>query len=157
MLKDKQMCFIKKKADYFFFFQLFILNLRKHRMKDKKKYNSDVATICWDNRGFFLFEMKNTNAEYGAQETVNQFDYFITESEGKPYKVVVDTNKSLILPNNDSFEYFFKHNKEKNKIAVVATQLPMQLIMKFMYKYKNVKNTKLFRCREEAINWITND
>lgn len=126
-------------------------------MKISKKYESDVVSIHWDERGFFLLEMKNTNAEYDLQETINQFDYFITTSNNTPYKVIVNTVENLVLPTDESLQYFFKHNKEENKIAIVTTQLPMQLIVRFMYKYENVQNTKMFRDLEEAIQWIIKD
>ena len=126
-------------------------------MQEKIEYDSPIAHIYWDERGFFMFKMKNTNAIYDEEETMRQFDFFITHTDGKPYKVIVDTRESLVFPTDDSFDYFFKHNKSVNKNAVIVNSLPMQLLMGQMYKGSKIKNTQLFKNEDEAIDWLLKD
>jgi len=126
-------------------------------MHNKIEYDSPIANIYWDERGFYMFKMKNSSAIYDEEETIRQFDFFITHSQGKPYKVAVDTRESLVFPTDASFDYFFEHNKMVNKNAVIANSLPMQLMMGQMYKGSQIKNTKLFKTEEEAIAWLLND
>lgn len=126
-------------------------------MLEKNEYDSPIANIYWDERGFFMFKMKNTNAIYDEEETKLQFEFLITYSKGKPYKVIVDTRESLVFPTDDSFDYFFDNHKSVNKNAVIVNSLPMQLLMGQMYKGSKVENTRLFKTEEEAIEWLLND
>jgi hypothetical protein len=123
-------------------------------MQDAIEYDSPVANIKWDNRGFFIFTLKNTSAIYDETEAKHQFNFFITKSEGNPYKVLMDTRDSLVFPTDGAFDYFFEHNKEENRAAIIATSLPMQLLIGQMLKGGEVQNTTLFKSEEEAIDWL---
>src|SRR5690554_5117905 len=118
--------------DYIF---LFILSIyleytdQKITMNCNKEYDSPVANIKWDKRGFFVFTLKNTNAIYDKEETINQFNYFLEQSNGEPYKVLMDSTDSLVFPTDCAFEYFFEKNKEENTTAIIATSLPMQIYL----------------------------
>lgn len=126
-------------------------------MQNTNEYDSPIANIYWDERGFFMFTMKNTDAVYDDEETQKQFEFLISFAKGKPYKVLVDTRESLVFPTDESFEYFFEHNKPLNKTAVIANSLPMRLMMGQMYKGNEVKNIKILKTKEEAIDWLLND
>lgn len=121
------------------------------------EYDSPIANIVWDEKGIFIFKLKNTSAIYGKEETKRQFDFFIKHSKGKPYKVIVDTRESLVFPTDDAFNYYFKHNKSINRTAIVANSLPMQLMIGHMLKREKVPNTATFKTIEEAIEWILKD
>lgn len=125
-------------------------------MNCNKEYDSPVANIKWDKRGFFVFTLKNTNAIYDKEETINQFNYFLEQSNGEPYKVLLDSTDSLVFPTDCAFEYFFEKNKEENPTAIIATSLPMQILMGQMLKGSEVTNTKLFKTEEQAIEWLMN-
>ncbi|PKR81739.1 hypothetical protein CW751_04250 [Brumimicrobium salinarum] len=124
-------------------------------MKNKVEFDSPVAHIIKDERGFFLFTLKDTTSVYDLEETRQQFDFFINNSNGKPYKVLMDATGSFTFPTEEAFEYFFEHNKEVNKTAIVVTSLPMQLLMGHMLKHERTTNTKLFKSRDEAVEWLT--
>ena len=126
-------------------------------MPNKTEYDSPIANMYWDERGFFMFKLKNTTAIYDEEETKRQFDFFNTHSKGIPYKVIVDTRDSLVFPTDDSFDYFFEHNELANKNAIIINSLPMQLLISQMYKGNRTENTKLFKTEEEAIEWLLND
>jgi hypothetical protein len=68
-----------------------------------------VANIKWDNRGFFIIILKNSSAIYDLEEAKLQFEFFISKSKGKPYKVLMDTRDSLVFPTDGAFDYFFEH------------------------------------------------
>lgn len=123
-------------------------------MQIHDEYDSPVANIKWDKRGFFIFKLKDTDAVYDQEETELQYAYFISRTNGKPYKVLMDSRDSLVFPTDCAFDYFFEHNKEENFTAIIATSLPMQLLMGQMMKGAEVTNTKLFKTEEEAIEWL---
>lgn len=127
-------------------------------MSELIKYESTVVNITWDeDAGLFKFIMKNTNATYDEQEVKKQFDFFKKYSNNRPYKVLIDTRDSPNLPTDEAFEYFFNNNNTLGKNAIIAKDLPFQILMSQMYKINNIQNHKLFRSEYEALQWLLED
>lgn len=119
-----------------------------------KKYESAVVKITWDNSAeLFIFRMKNTNASYDEHEVIKQFGFLQEHSNNKSYKVLIDTRYSPNLPTDEAFEYFFNNNNTLGKNAIIAKDLPFQILMSQMFKIKNIQNHKLFKSEQEALKW----
>lgn len=127
-------------------------------MPDLIKYESPVVKITWDEKsGLFVFKMKDINATYDEPEVIRQYEFFNKHSNNKPYKVLIDTRESPNLPTEEAFEYFFNNNNPHSKNAIIAKDLPFQILMSQMYKIRGVENCKLFKTEEEALKWILED
>lgn len=124
-------------------------------MQNTHEYNSPVASIKWDERGFFKFKLKSESAIYDKNEVINQYNYLMKETKGSSYKLLMDATDSLVFPTDDAFEYFFDKNSGRTTIAIIVTSLPMQILMGQMLKSSGITNAKLFKSESEAIQWIT--
>lgn len=120
----------------------------------KEHYNSPVAEITRDENGIFICKLKDSKGSYDTEETKRQFDFFIKHSDGKPYKVILDTSESYNFPTDGAFSYFFKNNKLVNKIAIITHTLPMRLLLEQTFRSNKVGNTLFFKTFEEAYQWI---
>lgn len=127
-------------------------------MSNTVEYDSSVAHISWDeDNSIFIFKMKSTSDSYDAKEVRLQLDFFMKHSNNKPYKVLVDTRESPSLPTDNAFDYFFDNNNSRSKNAIVADDLPFQILMSQIYRIKNIQNCKVFKTEEEAIAWLLED
>lgn len=123
-------------------------------MNMEKRFDSPVASITLEDNLLFISKLKNTSAEYDEEEVKKQFDFFYGHAQGKPYKVLLDTRDSLVLPTDESFTYFFKFNRPESKTAIIANSLPTSLLMSQMLKLGRVENTKVFKSEERAREWL---
>src|SRR5690554_5363727 len=109
-------------------------------MQNTHEYNSPVASIKWDERGFFKFKLKSESAIYDKNEVINQYNYLMKETKGSSYKLLMDATDSLVFPTDDAFEYFFDKNSGRTTIAIIVTSLPMQILMGQMLKSSGITN-----------------
>lgn len=121
------------------------------------KYDSSVASITINEKGIYLFNLKDTYTAYNKIELENQFEFFNKNSNGKPYKVIFDANDSINMPTDDAGLYFRENNRPDDRYAIVSNKLPIQIFMGNLIKNKNVKNANLFKTNEEAMSWLMAD
>jgi hypothetical protein len=118
------------------------------------EYDSPVANIYLDERNIFIFKLKESGAIYDVEEGVNQYEFLNYHSKGKPYKIVVDTRGSLIIPTSKACEFYLDIDNSKNFVALIVNSLPMQLLLGQMSKNKNIPISKIFKNKVAAFEWI---
>lgn len=123
-------------------------------MSKPVEYDSLIANITQDENGVFFFYLKNTSAIYNIEETKKQFNFFEQHSPDQPYKVVVDTRDSLVFPTEEALKYYFNKSNPKNKMAIIANSLPMQLMKRQIFKDSSKANNQSFKNKEDAFKWI---
>lgn len=126
-------------------------------MPDTIHYDSPVASITLDNEGIFIFKLKDTYIAYNGIELEKHFILFLKHSKEKAYKVLIDATESVNLPTDDAGFYFRENNRPEDRFAIVSNSLPVQIFMGQLIKQREVKNIKLFKNREEAMEWLTED
>ncbi|RYM31310.1 hypothetical protein ERX46_16645 [Brumimicrobium glaciale] len=123
-------------------------------MLNKIEYDSPVARITIDNEGIFIFKLKDTSSIYDIEEARSQYRFMNLHSEGKPYKAIIDTRGSLVLPTDAACDYYFEGNNFENIMALVVNSLPMKLLLGRMFRHENVPNSKIFKNDEDAYEWL---
>ena len=123
-------------------------------MLNNIEYDSPVAKITLDERGIFDFKLKDSSSIYDVKEARNQYRFMNLHSKGKPYKAVIDTRGSILLPTDAACNYYFEGNNFENIVALVVDSLPMKLLLSRMFKHENVPNSKIFKNDIEAFEWI---
>ncbi len=123
-------------------------------MSNTTQYNSPIASINIDENGIFIFNLKDTYTSYDGNEARKQFDFFRDNSNGQPYKVLVDSSNSVNIPTEKAVLVFKKQNKPEYKFAIYVTNLPIQIYVGQLSKYNKYHNVKLFKSKEKAIKWL---
>lgn len=121
---------------------------------EKDEYDSPIAHIQQNENGIFICTLKDTRAVFGIQEMKNQFQFFIQHSQGKTFKVILDTSISLNFPTDEVFDYFIENNSPKSRFAIVTQTLPMRLLFEQIITHNKITNTLFFRSIEAAKEWL---
>lgn len=125
-------------------------------MENKIIYDSTIASVYFDNKGFFVYSLKESKTALDAVEAEKQFDFFNKVSDGKPMKLIVDVSKSLKLPTDESAIFFRNNYNPESYMAIVTPYSSSLLFYRQTLRYREIKNTKVFKTMEEAEDWIIN-
>lgn len=123
---------------------------------ERNQYESPVVQIIQDENGIFICKLKDSKVSYDAHEIKRHFDFYIEQSQGRPYKAILDTTSSFNFPTDGAFDYFLKINDTRNTFAIVTNTLPMRLLIEQTFRYNNVTNALFFRKIEDAYKWLIN-
>lgn len=123
-------------------------------MPNTTQYNSPVASITIEEDGFYLLKLKDTFIAFNDIELEKQFNFFNKHSKGEPYRVLIDTSESINIPTDEAGLYYRANNRPEYRFAFVSTNFPFQIFISQLIIQREVKNMKLFKTSEAAIEWL---
>lgn len=123
-------------------------------MKKKILYSSSIAEVYHDDRGFYVYTLKESKTALDVQEAEKQFDFFAEQSGGGAIKLIVDVSNSLKLPSDES-AIFFRENYNPDSYMAIITPNPSSLLFyRQTLRFREIRNTKVFKTMEEAEEWL---
>jgi len=106
-----------------------------------------------DKRGFLRLTLLNNDALFDLTEAKKQLEAENLLTNNQPYRLLIDTRKSVIMPDKEAEKHISLAQSRKVE-AIIITSLYYRILAK--YYIKHLKNTpaKVFRKEEDAIAWL---
>lgn len=112
-----------------------------------------VTEITKDPRGFIELKLLNTNEVFDLAEAKLQFDTVQRITEGKLYKLLVDTTDSNVSPTKEA-QAFILAIENRIAEALIVKSLAYKILARFYMKSSKNNPTRIFTSRKKAIDWL---
>ena len=113
---------------------------------------TNVAIVKKDS-GFLRVTFFDTDAAFDLSEAKKQYQGILSITDGKPFKVLVDTRNSWALPENEA-QHYLSNLDDKIAEAIVVKTLAVRIFSKLHEKLNKKNPTKVFTQEEKAIEWL---
>jgi len=122
-------------------------------LESAKVIRTNVAELSMDKRGFLRLTLLNNDALFDLTEAKKQLEAENLLTNNQPYRLLIDTRKSVIMPDKEAEKHISLAQSRKVE-AIIITSLYYRILAK--YYIKHLKNTpaKVFRKEEDAIAWL---
>jgi len=118
-----------------------------------KKVHTKTTEMTFDSRGFIVIRLLSTNEEYDLEEAKLQHKTALNFTGGKPYLALVDTLGATVVPSKEAENYIL-NVQDRVAEAIVIESLAYRIIAKFYMKKSKHNPTKIFKHKDEAIEWL---
>lgn len=136
-------------------FQLYIctFNIFICLMFFKKVYTKTTEMSYDEDRGIVFIRLLSTNEDFDLEEAKLQHKTILKFTEGEPYLALIDTLGASVLPSKEA-EQYIANVTDRIAEAIVIESLPYRIVAKFYMKKSKHNPTKIFKTKEEAIDWL---
>lgn len=118
-----------------------------------KKVHTKTTEMSYDSRGFLVIRLLSTNESYDLEEAKLQHKTALNFTGGKPYLALIDTLGATVMPTKEAENYILNVT-DRIAEAIVIESLPYRILSKFYLKKSKHNPTKIFKSKEEAIEWL---
>ncbi|MDX1651279.1 MAG: hypothetical protein R3277_02230 [Brumimicrobium sp.] len=122
-------------------------------MTKERVYETSVAILFWDEKGFVRLNFKDTGITYDLALAKKHLEMALEISNGLPFKILIDTRDCNLIIDKDAQD-FSANISMKIAEAVIVNNLSMRILSKFYMKQNKKTPVRIFSSEEKAVAWL---
>lgn len=122
-------------------------------MRDSPTVVTTNVAVLKKDLGFIRSTFFDSDTAFDLQEAKKQYQGILSITEGKPFKVLVDTRNSWIVPEKEAQSYI-SNLEGKIAEAIIVKTLAVRILSNFYIKLNEKVPSKVFTDEDKAIKWL---
>ena len=118
-----------------------------------KSIFTNTAEITLHEEGYLEIRLLDTDVPFDLEEAKRQYEVALELTKGKDYLVLINTEGDTVQPTKEAQEYLIKADKRIAE-AIIVESLAMRILSRFYVRRINTHSVKVFKTRDQAVEWL---